>query len=118
RELGDELPKTLDSMNSVATMYIYKGQWKEAKELFVQVVKTSLRVLGGEHPDTLVSMDNLAFTLNNQGWCKDAEELYMKVMETRKRVVGDKHPDTLISKAILARYKTQGRLKEAKQLEV
>ncbi|KAH8698009.1 hypothetical protein BGW36DRAFT_296432, partial [Talaromyces proteolyticus] len=34
--------------------------WKEAEELFVQVIETRKRVLGGEHSSTLTSMANLA----------------------------------------------------------
>jgi hypothetical protein len=38
------------------------GRWKEAEELFVQVMETRKRVLGEEHPSTLTSMANLAST--------------------------------------------------------
>jgi hypothetical protein len=38
------------------------GQYKAAKELFVQVMETRKRVLGDEHPNTLSSMGNLALT--------------------------------------------------------
>jgi len=34
-----------------------QGRWKEAEELFVQVIKMRKRVLGEEHPDTLTSID-------------------------------------------------------------
>jgi len=51
------------------------GRWKEAEELFVQVMETSKRVLGDEHPDTLTSMNNLASTYRKQGRWKEAEEM-------------------------------------------
>lgn len=38
------------------------GQWSEAEELQVQVMKTSKKVLGAEHPDTLPEISNLAAT--------------------------------------------------------
>jgi hypothetical protein len=41
------------------------GRWREAAELFVQVMETRKRVLGEEHPDTLISMNNLASTYRN-----------------------------------------------------
>jgi hypothetical protein len=47
-------------MANLASTYRNQGRWKEAEELFVQVMETSLRVLGQEHPDTLTSMNNLA----------------------------------------------------------
>jgi len=47
-------------MANLASTFCYQGQWKEAMELFLQVVETRKRVLGKEHPDTLTSMANLA----------------------------------------------------------
>jgi hypothetical protein len=41
------------------------GRWKEAEELFVQVIETRKRVLREEHLDTLTSIDNLASTYWN-----------------------------------------------------
>ncbi|KAL5392945.1 hypothetical protein DPSP01_000636 [Paraphaeosphaeria sporulosa] len=78
------------------------GRYKEAEELFVQVMEMSKRVLGEEHPDTLLSMGNLASTYRNQGRWKEAEELSVQVMETRKRVLGEEHPDMLLSMGNLA----------------
>ena len=94
-----------------------QGRWKEAEELFMQVMETSSRVLGAEHPDTLSSMANLALTFGNQGRWKEAEELFVQVMETSKRVLGAEHPYTLTSMANLAStYGNQGRWKEAEEL--
>jgi hypothetical protein len=41
------------------------GRFKEAEELFVQVMETRKRVLREDHPDTLTSMANLASTYRN-----------------------------------------------------
>jgi hypothetical protein len=62
RVFGKEHPSTLTSMNNVASMYVYQGRWKEAEELFVQVVEMSTRVFGEGHPFTLTSMGNLTST--------------------------------------------------------
>ncbi|KAF2867143.1 hypothetical protein BDV95DRAFT_598272 [Massariosphaeria phaeospora] len=105
--------------HTVSTVYFYEGRSKEAEELDVQVMETSLRVLGKEHPSTLTSIANLASTFWNQGRWKEAEELDVQVMETRKRVLGKEHPSTLTSMANLAStYRNQGRWKEAEELEV
>ena len=66
RVLGEEHPSTLTSIANLASTFWNQGRWKEAEELFVQVMETSLRVLGEEHPSTLTSMANLAFTLKSQ----------------------------------------------------
>jgi tetratricopeptide (TPR) repeat protein len=95
------------------------GRWKEAEELFVQVMETSKKKLGADHPDTLTSMANLASTLWNQGRWDAAEELEVQVMETRKKKLGADHPDTLTSMANLAStYRNQGRWDAAEELEV
>jgi Tetratricopeptide repeat len=45
-------------MANLASTYRDQGRWKEAEELFMQVMETSKRVLGQKHPDTLTSMAN------------------------------------------------------------
>jgi tetratricopeptide (TPR) repeat protein len=95
------------------------GRFREAEELFVQVMETISRVLGKEHPDTLTSMANLALTFWNQGRWKEAEELQAKELEICSRVLGEEHPNTLTSMANLAStFWNQGRWKEAEELEV
>src|SRR3954469_21910830 len=99
--------------------YRNQGRWKEAEELEVKVMETSLRVLGEEHPSTLTSMANLASTFWNQGRWKETEELEVQVKDTRKRELGEEHPDTLTSMANLAStFSYQGRWKETEELEV
>jgi tetratricopeptide (TPR) repeat protein len=116
-----------DQDNEATTNLVWKcamtlhedGRWREAEELFVQVMQTSSRVLGEEHPSTLTSIANLASTYGNQGRWKEAEELEVQVMQTKKRVLREEHPSTLTSIANLAStYGKQGRWKEAEELFV
>jgi hypothetical protein len=53
-------------MANLALTYQIQGRWKEAEELFMQVMETFKRVLGAEHPDTLTSMNHLAYTWREQ----------------------------------------------------
>ncbi|KAI9771113.1 MAG: hypothetical protein M1840_002464 [Geoglossum simile] len=116
-EVGDEMKAFV--WRTIGKVYYDEGRWKEAEELFVQVMETSSRVLGEEHPSTLTSMANLASTFWYQGRWKEAEELFVQVMETSSRVLGEEHPNTLTSMADLAStYENQGRWKEAEELEV
>jgi YD repeat-containing protein len=95
------------------------GQYKNAEELFVQIMQTRERVLGYEHPETLTSIGNLASTYRNQGRWKEAERLQIQVMQIWNKALGDKHPITLISMANLAStYSDQGLWKEAEELQV
>lgn len=50
-------------------------RFNKAKGYFVEVAKTSLRVLGQEHLDILTSIANLASTYQNQRRQKEAEDL-------------------------------------------
>ncbi|KAL6161718.1 hypothetical protein ACJQWK_08470 [Exserohilum turcicum] len=95
------------------------GRYREAEELFVQVMETRKTKLGADHPDTLTSMANLASTYWNQGRWDDAEKLFVQVIEMSKTKLGADHPSTLTSMANLAStYRNQGRWDDAKKLEV
>jgi tetratricopeptide (TPR) repeat protein len=85
RERGDNDAITLTSMANRACIYSNQGQWEEAEELEVQVLKISTRVLGPEHPSTLTSMANLACTYSEQGRLEEAEELELQVQRPASR---------------------------------
>jgi Tetratricopeptide repeat len=65
--LSIDHPDTLTSIANLALTYRNQGRWKEAEQLFVQVMETRKTVLGVDHPDTLASMNNLAFPFKGQG---------------------------------------------------
>lgn len=46
--LGAEHPSTLTSIANLASTFWNQGRWKEAEDLFVQVIETSLRMLGAQ----------------------------------------------------------------------
>jgi hypothetical protein len=52
-------------MGNLASTYTNQGWWKEAEELEVQVMETSLRVLREDHTGTLIDTGNLAITLKS-----------------------------------------------------
>jgi Tetratricopeptide repeat len=91
----------------VALTYHLGGRWKEAEELFVQVVETRKRVLGEEHPDTLTSMNNFAFTLKGRGQSAEAIKLMEKCVQLQMLVLGTNHPYTLSSSAALIGWQTE-----------
>ncbi len=98
----DDDEERLQLVSKCATTLLSDGRYKEAEELFVEVMETSKRVLTDEHPDTLRRTANLASTYSDQGRWKEAEELFVQVMQTSKRVLTDEHPDTLTSMHNLA----------------
>jgi hypothetical protein len=88
RVLGAEHPDTLSSMANLASTYRNQDRWKEAEELFVQVMETRKRVLGAQHPDTLSSMTNLACTLKDQHHADEAIELITSCLGLSIKVLG------------------------------
>jgi tetratricopeptide (TPR) repeat protein len=116
---GDNNKERLDLAWKCAMALCSDGQFKAAKELFVQVIETRRSVLGEEHLDTLTSIVNLASTYRNQGQWREAEELQVQVIETTKRILSDEHPHTLTSISNLTlTYMNQRRWREAEELQV
>jgi len=107
RVLGTEHPDTLSSMANLASTFWNQGRWKEAEELEVQVMETSLRVLGAEHPDTLTSMNNLSFTRKEQGRTAEAIELMETCAQLRTKILGAEHPYTLSSSTALMEWEKE-----------
>ena len=119
RELGEEHPDTLGSMNSLAVLYGGQGRYNEAEPLYLKTLEIRKSVLGGEHPETLISMSNLALLYINQGRYDEAKPLSVKTQEIRQRVLGEEHPDTLDSMNNLALvFWRQGRYTEAEPLYI
>ncbi len=53
--LGEDHPRTLNSMASLAFTYWRQVQWKEVELLFVQVMERRMTKLRADHPDMLTS---------------------------------------------------------------
>ncbi|OCK80636.1 hypothetical protein K432DRAFT_297220, partial [Lepidopterella palustris CBS 459.81] len=86
-------------------------RWKDAEELFVQVMETCKTKLGADHPDTLSSMANLAFTWKEQGRDAEAINLMSQCVRLRGHILGTSHPYYMSSSKALAGW-------EAEQVDV
>jgi len=117
RELGDEDPDTLTSINDLGHLLKTRGKLDEAYPLFREALEGFRRTLGDEHPDTLVSLINLGTQLTAQGKLDEADPLLRAGLEGFRRTLGDEHPSTLASINNLGRLlKTQGKLDDAEPL--
>jgi hypothetical protein len=115
--LGAEHPRTLISVNNLASLYNSQGRYGEAEPLYRRALAARERVLGAEHPRTLISVNNLAFLYKSQGRYGEAEPLYRRALAASERVLGPEHPHTLGSVNNLALlYQSQGRFGEAEPL--
>jgi len=118
QQLEKRDPKILKSMQWLASTYGKLGQWKEARELEVQVMNTAEKMLSLEHLDILsANKNNRAGLLWDEGRFKEAEELLIQAVDMHKTVLGPEDGGTLTSMANLgSSYKSEGRWKEAEEL--
>ena len=96
-ELGDDDPKTLDSINNMGYLLESMGRFAEARAYYTEALEGRRRILGDEHTDTLSTINNMGALLANQGKFAEAEPYYREALEVKRRVLGDEHPDTLLS---------------------
>ncbi|KAF2850341.1 HET-domain-containing protein [Plenodomus tracheiphilus IPT5] len=93
------------------------GRYKEAEELFVQVMETRKTKLGADHPSTLTSMNNLAFTWKAQGQNAEAIDLLRQCVQLRRHVLRDNHPNLLSSLGALKQWEAE-ELDELEEAEI
>src|SRR5262249_8309702 len=67
KELGEDHPDTLSSMDNLAVAYHHAGQFDRAITLHEQALRARRAKLGDDHPDTLISMNDLAETYSSAG---------------------------------------------------
>ena len=102
RILGLDHSDTLNTMNSLAAVFIRLGKYAEAESILRETVSRRRQVLGAEHQQTLVSMHNLGVVYYYQGKFNEAESTGRETLEIRRRVLGEVHPDTIFSLENLA----------------
>ncbi|KAJ2892346.1 kinesin light chain [Zalerion maritima] len=94
-------------MNNLASTYRNQGRWKEAEDLFVQVMETRKRVLGAEHPDRLTSMSNLAFTWHSLDRTEEAISLMDECVRGRTSRLGLGHSLVVSPMSAVASWHTE-----------
>jgi non-specific serine/threonine protein kinase/serine/threonine-protein kinase len=112
--LGENDPRTLASVNSLALLLRAQGKLSEAEPLLRDVLARRRATLGDRHPDTLESVASLAHLLQVQGRIAEAEPLFREAIAGQRAALGDTHPDTLASINDLALlFYRQGKLAES-----
>jgi len=119
RELGEDSPEALQSMNNLAVLYLQQGEASRAEPLCLKVLEVRRRVLGEDHPDTLISMNNLAGAYRFEGKYAQAEPLLIKALEIKRRVLGEIHHSTATAwNGLASLYRLEGKLTEAEPLQL
>jgi tetratricopeptide (TPR) repeat protein len=115
--LGDTDQATLESMQTLATVWGWVDRLPEAIQLHEHIVRTSAERFGDDHPDTLSRKMSLAIDGWKAGHWLAALSLNERVLESQIRVCGlddDRTVGTMHNLAI--RYTQLGRLPEARAL--
>ena len=117
RELGEDHPETLVSMDSLAGLLADQGLYVEAELLFQKTIDLRERVLGEEDVNTLQSIGNLAVVYRRQGRYVEAESLFRELVEIHTRVLGEENLETVKSIGNVATVcADQGQYAEAERL--
>ncbi|KAJ7731274.1 hypothetical protein B0H16DRAFT_1696776 [Mycena metata] len=117
--LGENHPKTLQTMGNLANSYSDLGEHQKAKELRILVLEKVRQLLGENHPKTLTTMGNLAISYSDLGNHQKAKELEVIVLEKQRQLLGENHPKTLHNMGHLATsYSYLGENQKAKELKV
>ncbi|MFZ4574045.1 MAG: tetratricopeptide repeat protein [Phycisphaerales bacterium] len=97
RELGEDDPATIDSINSLGAMLEAQGKTAEAEVLYREAMEKSRRVRGAEAPLTLDVAVNLGNLLRGLGKYAEAEPILKESLETLRRVKGPEAKETLVA---------------------
>ncbi len=111
RELGEDHPETLESMNNLALACSDAGHPDRAIPLYEQTLAARRAKLGADHLDTLTTLNDLAVAYHDAGQLPRAIPLYQQVLRQRQALQGPDHQETLTSLNNLGTaYQEDGRL--------
>ena len=85
RALGEENPKTLQTMTELGRVTHLQGKRKEAEALLSQTVQKMRRVLRPEDADLLTAMYYLGDVYRNEGKYAQAEAIFAQILDIRRR---------------------------------
>ena len=118
RHYGEEDPKTLSAIQSLAVTCNDAGEYRKALALNEKLYPLRCKILGEEHPHTLATLGNLATSYSATGDLRTALTYKEKVYRLRCKLFGEEHPSTLVSLNNLATsYDDLGDFKTAVEMK-
>jgi eukaryotic-like serine/threonine-protein kinase len=112
--LGSDHPSTLNSRDSLATVYVRSDRLSEAIPLYEETLRLREARLGLDHPDTLKSRNFLAHAYHDAGRMTESIALLQATLKLFEAKLGPDHPDVFRSRGLLASaYSADGRTTEA-----
>lgn len=107
----------LKVMYHVSESIFLLGRYKDAEQVYRQMVDLSTTALGVEHHNTLACSNGLANALSSQGRYKEAKQIFQQSLELRIKMLGTEHPATLLTRMNLANtLYSQDQFKEAEKI--
>lgn len=97
RELGEDHPLTLETLNTLGLVQLAWGQRESAEKNLRQALESRRRVLGDDHPETLTSINNMGFFFNSGRRHELAEPFYREALDGRRRILDRDDPQVLSS---------------------
>jgi non-specific serine/threonine protein kinase/serine/threonine-protein kinase len=104
---GTEDPKTMDTMNGFAIMYLESHRYVEGAKILQGMLPVSEKMYGPEHGMTINIVSNLGGALRQQGTPEKIAEsgpYYKRALDSTRKKYGDKHPNAIKATHNYANY--------------
>jgi tetratricopeptide (TPR) repeat protein len=85
KALEPEHPSVANSLNGLAGLYHYQGQYAEAEPLFKRALEIVEKALGPEHPNVAKTLENYASLLRTMERDAEAEEMEERAKAIRAK---------------------------------
>lgn len=95
RELGENTPLFLESLNSMAYLESIKGDLDAAERDAKLALSGRRKALGDNHPDTIRSIALTGTILAARSRTEEAEPYYVEALNRSRTVLGDRDAETL-----------------------
>jgi len=95
KELGEDHPDTLTSLNEMGNLLERMNRLTEAEPYFRKALEVRRRILGNDDPNTLISVNDLGLVLYALNRFEETLPLYREAVESSIRVLGEDNTNTL-----------------------
>ncbi len=105
-----------ETINNLASCYLYLGEYAQAEALFTKALTLCEALNGPTHRDVAIVLNNLALTYHKRGMYAQAEQCLKQALAIWEQLPGAAHPDlarTLNDIALLYHQQRQWREAEA-----
>ena len=109
---ADELKLSKD-WNDAAEQYMNRGEYEEARKLYLRSLPVLERTIGPEHPVTAAVLGNLCIASSHSAYL-NAKPICERALSVRQKLFGPKHPEVARSLSDLGLlYAKEGDLSRA-----